>query len=152
MPYTVALDAFHGPLDLLLYLVKRSEVDVLDVPVAAVADQFLDYLRVMRDLDLDVAGDFLVMAATLMELKSRALLPDEAAGPAGADKPDPRAELVKQLIEYRKFKEAAAALEERAGLQGARVARRPGSRPAARAAAPGPPAARHVLPAPRPPP
>ena len=79
MPYTVALDAFHGPLDLLLYLVKRSEVDVLDVPVAAVADQFLDYLRVMRDLDLDVAGDFLVMAATLMELKSRALLP---AGPA----------------------------------------------------------------------
>jgi segregation and condensation protein A len=133
MSYTVALDAFHGPLDLLLYLVKRSEVDVLDVPVATVADQFLDYLRVMRELDLELAGDFLVMAATLMEIKSRALLPAEAHEPADSDKPDPRAELVKQLIEYRRFKEAAAALEERAGLQGARVPRHepPDATPAA---------------------
>ncbi len=133
MPYTVALDAFHGPLDLLLYLVKRSEVDVLDIPVAAVADQFLDYLRLMRDLDLEVAGDFLVMAATLMEIKSRALLPADAANPADSDKPDPRAELVKQLMEYRRFKEAAAALEERAGAQGARVPRHepPDTTPAA---------------------
>lgn len=133
MPYTVALDAFHGPLDLLLYLVKRSEVDVLDVPVATIADQFLDYLRVMRELDLELAGDFLVMAATLMEIKSRALLPADAVSPADSDKSDPRAELVKQLIEYRRFKEAAAALEERAGLQGARVPRHepPDATPAA---------------------
>ena len=133
MPYTVALDAFHGPLDLLLYLVRRSEVDVLDIPVAAVTDQFLDYLRVMRELDLEVAGDFLVMAATLMEIKSRALLPADAVNPADSDKPDPRAELVKQLIEYRRFKEAATALEERAGLQGARVPRHepPDATPAA---------------------
>lgn len=133
MPYTVALDAFHGPLDLLLYLVRRSEVDVLDVSIAAVTDQFLDYLRVMRELDLEVAGDFLVMAATLMEIKSRALLPADAADPADSDRPDPRAELVKQLLEYRRFKDAAAALEERAGLQGARVARHelPSATPAA---------------------
>jgi segregation and condensation protein A len=133
MPYTVALDAFHGPLDLLLYLVKRSEVDVLDVPIAAVADQFRDYVLVMQAVDLEVAGDFLVMAATLMEIKSRALLHAAAADPADSDKPDPRTELVKQLIEYRKFKEAAAALEERAGLQGARVPRHepPDATPAA---------------------
>lgn len=132
-PYTVALDAFHGPLDLLLYLVRKSEVDVLDIPIAAVADQFLDYLRVMRELDLEVAGDFLVMAATLMEIKSRALLPADAANPADSDKPDPRTELVKQLLEYRKFKDAAAALEERAGLQAGRVARHapPDATPAA---------------------
>jgi segregation and condensation protein A len=133
MPYTVALDAFHGPLDLLLYLVRKSEVDVLDIPIAAVADQFLDYLQVLRELDLDVAGDFLVVAATLMEIKSRALLPADAANPADSDKPDPRAELVKQLIEYRKYKDAAAALEERAGLQGNRLARHepPDATPAA---------------------
>jgi segregation and condensation protein A len=133
MAYTVALDAFHGPLDLLLYLVKRSEVDVLDIPIATIADQFRDYVQVMQAVDLEVAGDFLVMAFTLMEIKSRALLPDEAAGPAEPDKPDPKGELVKQLIEYRKFKEAAAALEERAGLQGARVARHepPDTTPAA---------------------
>jgi segregation and condensation protein A len=130
MPYTVALDAFHGPLDLLLYLVRRSEVDVLDIPVAAVADQFLDYLRVMRELDLEVAGDFLVMAATLMEIKSRALLPADAAPGHDPDRPDPRADLVKQLLEYRKIKDAAAALEERAGAHGARVARDPPPDPA----------------------
>ncbi|MBN9519906.1 segregation/condensation protein A [bacterium] len=132
-PYTVALDAFHGPLDLLLYLVRKSEVDVLDIPIAAVADQFRDYIQVMQAVDLEVAGDFLVMACTLMEIKSRALLPADAASPADSDKPDPRAELVRQLLEYRKFKDAAAALEERAGLQGSRVARHelPDATPAA---------------------
>ncbi|HEX4607404.1 MAG TPA: segregation/condensation protein A [Urbifossiella sp.] len=133
MPYSVALDAFHGPLDLLLYLVKRSEVDVLDISIAAVADQFRDYLQVMGSLDLEIAGDFLVMAYTLMEIKSRAILSTDAADPADSDRPDPRAELVKQLLEYRRFKDAAAALEERAGLQGARVARHepPDAAPAA---------------------
>jgi len=122
MSYTVALDAFHGPLDLLLYLVKRDEVDVLDIPIARLADQFLAYLHAVRDLDIEFAGDFLVTAATLMEIKSRSLLPADADPPA-ADAPDPRRELVKQLLEYRKFKDAAAALEERAGRQGTRLAR-----------------------------
>ena len=122
MPYTVALPAFHGPLDLLLYLVKRNEVDVLDIPIATIAEQFQLYLQVMQALDVELAGDFLVMAATLMEIKSRMLLP--AGGEADAEEDsDPRRELVKQLLEYRKFKDAAAALEERAERQGSRLAR-----------------------------
>src|SRR5262249_32863000 len=119
MPYTVALESFHGPLDLLLHLVKRSEVDVLDIPIAVIAEQFLEHVRVVRELDVEVAGEFLVMAATLVEIKSRMLLPPEATA-AEEEEPDPRRELVKQLLEYRKFKDAAAALEERAEAQGTR--------------------------------
>lgn len=133
MPYTVALDAFHGPLDLLLYLVKRNEVDVLDIPIAAIAEQFREYLHVMRQLDVELAGDFLVMASTLMEIKSRMLLPAGAETAAGDDPPDPRRELVKQLLEYRRFKDAAAALEERAGQQGTRLPRQELPEPAAAA-------------------
>lgn len=129
MSYTVALDAFHGPLDLLLHLVKKNEVDVLDIPIALIAEQFREYLEVVRELDVEVAGDFLVMAATLMEIKSRMLLP------AGAETPeeegaDPRRELVKQLLEYRKFKDAAAALEERAERQAERQPRHDPPEPA----------------------
>ncbi|MDB5306985.1 MAG: scpA [Gemmataceae bacterium] len=122
MSYTVVLDAFHGPLDLLLYLVKRDEVDVLDIPIARITDQFLEYLHVVRELDVELAGDFVVMAATLMEIKSRMLLPAGAAV-AEEETADPRRELVKQLLEYRKFKDAAVALEERAERQGSRLAR-----------------------------
>ena len=122
MSYQVALDAFHGPLDLLLYLVKRNEVDILDIPVAPIAEQFLEYLRLMETLDVELAGDFLVMAATLMEIKSKLLLPSAEIETAD-DEPDPRRELVKQLIEYRKFKDAAAALEGRAEDQQARLPR-----------------------------
>jgi segregation and condensation protein A len=119
----IALDAFHGPLDLLLYLVKRNEVDVLDIPIAPIAEQFLDYLQlIQQSLDVELAGDFLVMAATLMEIKSKMLLPHREEAPA-ADEPDPRRELVKQLMEYRKFKDAAAALEDRAEDQQARMPR-----------------------------
>ncbi|HVK18448.1 MAG TPA: segregation/condensation protein A [Fimbriiglobus sp.] len=135
MNYLVALDTFHGPLDLLLYLVKRNEVDVLDVPVAKLADQFLEFLAAVREVDVELAGDFLVMAATLMEIKARSLLPTEPE-PGEEDEPDPRRELVKQLLEYRRFKDAAAALEERAEKQSARLARvapeepaRPGVQP-----------------------
>jgi segregation and condensation protein A len=120
--YLVALDTFHGPLDLLLYLVKRNEVDVLDVPVAKLADQFLEFLAAVREVDVELAGDFLVMAATLMEIKARSLLPAEPE-PGEEDEPDPRRELVKQLLEYRRFKDAAAALEERAEKRSARLAR-----------------------------
>ncbi len=114
MSYLVHLDAFHGPLDLLLYLVKRDEVDVLDIPIARLADQFLDHLRVVQHLDVELAGEFLVVAATLMEIKSRTLVPDDTPPDADDDGPDPRRELVKQLLEYRRFKEAARELEERA--------------------------------------
>ena len=130
MSYTVALDTFHGPLDLLLYLVKRNEVDVFDIPVARLADQFLDYVRHVGEIDVEFAGEFLVMAATLMEIKSRLLLPADDAAP-DEEQPDPRRELVKQLLEYRKFKDAATALEERAESQGTRVPRLEPPEPAA---------------------
>lgn len=122
MPHLVQLDAFHGPLDLLLYLVKRNEVDVLDIPIATVADQFLAYVLAVQELDIEFAGEFLVMSATLMEIKSRTLLPHESQF-APDDQPDPRRELVRQLLEYRKFKDAAAALEAKAEAAAERVAR-----------------------------
>ena len=131
MSYTVMLDAFHGPLDLLLYLVKRNEVDVLDIPIAALADQFLVYVLAVKELDIEFAGEFLVMAATLMEIKSRSILSADAQAAAPDDAPDPRRELVRQLLEYRKFKDAAAALEAKAEEAGARVARQEPPEPAA---------------------
>src|SRR5436190_24213900 len=121
--YNVNLETFRGPLDLLLFLVKRNEVDICDIPIAKIAEQFLDYLNVLHLIDVEWAGDFLVMAATLMEIKSRMLLPrpEELA----EEEDDPRLELVRQLIEYKKFKEAAALLEEQAEHQLTRLARLP---------------------------
>jgi len=112
MEYCVTLDVFHGPLDLLLYLVKREEVDILDIPIAKIAQQFQEYLQVVSFVDVDQAGEFLLMAATLMEIKSRMLLPRDQT--AKEEEVDPRLELVKQLIEYRKYKEYARILEQRA--------------------------------------
>ena len=111
--YQVALDAFHGPLDLLLYLVKQHEVDVRDIPVSKITEQFLGYIDMMRFLDVELAGEFIVMASTLMEIKSRLLLPqDEAAEPGdGEEVADPRRELVRQLVEYRRFKDSATSLD-----------------------------------------
>jgi segregation and condensation protein A len=123
MEYQVDLDIFRGPLDLLLYLVRRQEVDVCDIPIARVTEQFLEYLRVIEMLDVERAGDFLVMAATLMEIKSKMLLP-RAEGPEQGDD-DPRLELVRQLMEYKKFKDAAALLEAQAERQLSRLSRRP---------------------------
>jgi segregation and condensation protein A len=127
--YLVDLDAFRGPLDLLLYLVKREEVDVRDIPIARVAEQFKHYLDVLTLVDVERAGDFLVMAATLMEIKSRLLLPgtEEPAGP----EEDPRQELVRQLLQYKQFKDAAALLEARAEEHNRRLARHPVAPPAA---------------------
>ncbi len=122
MSHLVALDAFHGPLDLLLYLVKRNEVDVLDIPIATIADQFLAYILAVKELDVEFAGEFLVMTVTLMEIKSRTLLPADTQF-ASDDQPDPRRELVRQLLEYRKFKDAAAALEAKAEAAGTRISR-----------------------------
>jgi segregation and condensation protein A len=128
MDYKVELASFRGPLDLLLYLVKHNEVDIYDIPIAAIAEQFHAYLNVLEAIDVEWAGDFLVMAATLMEIKSRLLLPRAEA--AEAEDEDPRLELVKQLIEYKKYKEAAALLEEQAEKQLTRLPRLAVERPA----------------------
>jgi len=130
MSYQVALDSFHGPLDLLLYLVKRNEVDILDIPIAFIAEQFQEYIQLMQTIDVEFAGDFLVMAATLMEIKSKLLLPHQEKESA-EEEADPRRELVKQLIEYRKFKDAATALESCAESQQSRLAREATEEPAA---------------------
>lgn len=127
--YRVDLDIFRGPLDLLLYLVKREEVDVRDIPIARVAEQFKEHLDVLALIDVERAGDFLVMAATLMEIKSRMVLP--RAPDAPDDEEDPRLELVRQLLQYKKFKDAAALLEARAQEQSHRLARQPSPLPTA---------------------
>src|SRR5262245_31738781 len=118
MDYRVELDNFRGPMDLLLWLVKHNEVDIYDIPIATILEQFNAYLDVIQWIDVELAGEFLVMAATLMEIKSRMLLP--RAPEAEAEDDDPRLELVKQLIEYKKYKEAAALLDEHADRQAAR--------------------------------
>lgn len=117
--HKVQLEVFEGPLDLLLYLVKKEEVDIYEVNLTKIATQFLDYVEVMRELDLEIAGEFLVMAATLMYIKSRELLPaDQQAQVEEEDESeDPRWELIRQLVEYKKFKDAAAGLQEREALQ-----------------------------------
>lgn len=129
--YQVDLEVFRGPLDLLLYLVKREEVDIRDIPIACVAEQFKDYLNVLTLLDVEWIGDFLVMAATLMEIKSKLLLP--CSDHLSEEEEDPRAELVRQLILYKRFKEATAHLDAQADEQSRRLARVPGvsERPAA---------------------
>lgn len=110
MTYKVKLDVFEGPLDLLLYLIQKEEVDIYDIPIAKITDQYLEYLELMKLLDLGIAGEFLVMAATLMHIKSKMLLPPEPVEGEEAAEEDPRAELVKRLLEYKKFKEAASEL------------------------------------------
>lgn len=113
--YRVRLDIFEGPLDLLLHLIKKNEVEIAAIPVATITEQYLGHLEFMRDLNLDIAGEFLVMAATLMLIKSRELLPATEA--EESEEPDPRAELVQQLIEYQRYREAALELSERPLLQ-----------------------------------
>ncbi len=109
--YGVHLDIFQGPLDLLLYLIRKEEVDVYDIPVAEITRQYLAYVDLIQKLDLEQAGDFLVMAATLMQIKSRMLLPVEHTDDEVLE--DPRDELVRRLLEYQQFKEVAGWLEER---------------------------------------
>src|SRR5258706_2051575 len=110
--YKVKFEVFEGPLDLLLYLTKKEEVDIYEVNLTKLATQFIEYIEVMRMLDLDVAGEFLVMAATLMYIKSRELLPvDQQAQVEEEDEgQDPRWELIRRLVEYKKFKDAAVQL------------------------------------------
>jgi len=109
--YRVRLDLFEGPLDLLLHLIKKNEVDITNLPVAAITEQYLAYLDLLRELNLDVAGEYLVMAATLTLVKSRMLLP--SAEPDPEEEADPRADLIRRLLQYQRFREAAQSLGER---------------------------------------
>lgn len=115
-PYRVQLEVFEGPLDLLLHLIKREEVEIVDIPIATITDQYIAYLDLMRDLNLDIAGEFLVMAATLTLIKSRMLLPQEEGAGDEDEEADPRADLVRQLLEYQRFRETAQQLGERPRL------------------------------------
>lgn len=112
MAYKIKLDIFEGPLDLLLYLVKRDHLNIYDIPIAQVTEQYLVYLELMRLLDLNIAGEFLVMAATLMQIKSRMLLPRTEETPQ-EEEHDPREELIQRLLEYQRFKEIASELRQR---------------------------------------
>jgi segregation and condensation protein A len=111
--YTVRLDMFEGPLDLLLHLIKKNRIHITDIPIALITEQYLEYLKLMKVLNLDVAGDYLLMASTLLHIKSRMLLPAPAAEEGEEAEEDPRAELVRRLIEYQKYKEASVELGER---------------------------------------
>src|ERR671910_1970258 len=123
--YPVKLENFEGPLDLLLHLIKRHELDIYDIPIALITQQYLDYIDLMTELNLDVAGEFLVMAATLIHIKSRMLLP--RADPAQEDpEEDPREALIRRLMEHQKFKAAAELLHERETLRSAQWTRADG--------------------------
>lgn len=118
--YRVKLEVFEGPLDLLLYLIKKDEIDIYDIPIARITEQYLEYLRMMEQLDIAVAGDFLVIASTLIYIKSKMLLPPEPKLEGEEDlNEDPRAELVERLLEYQKFKSAANMLYSRIEIESA---------------------------------
>ena len=113
--YKVKLEVFEGPLDLLLYLIKRDEIDIYDISIERITRQYLEYLQAFKELNIDLAGEFVLMAANLLYIKSRSLLPlDQQPPDEEADEDDPRWELIRQLIEYKKFKEAAELLNSRA--------------------------------------
>src|SRR5437016_2369775 len=126
--FAVKLEHFEGPLDLLLHLIKKNEVDVHDIPIALITQQYLDAIHLMQELNLDVAGEFLVMAASLIHIKSKMLLPrpETAAGVEGEEE-DPRDALVRRLLEHQKFKAAAELLHERGELRAAQWPRPDGS-------------------------
>src|SRR5512139_2056796 len=110
--YSIKIPVFEGPFDLLLHLLKQNEVDIYDIPIALITRQYLEYLEVMKELNLEIASEFLVMAATLIYIKSRMLLPPDETIETGEEE-DPRAGLVQRLLEYQAFKEASGALRVR---------------------------------------
>ena len=113
----LTLGKFAGPLDLLLYLIRQEKANIFDIPIAKITDEYLRYIRLMEKLDISVAGDFLVMAATLIEIKSKMLLPPEILGEDAEEIDDPRRELIDHLLEYEKFKSAAQMLYERTTVE-----------------------------------
>jgi len=125
--YKVKLEIFEGPLDLLLYLIKRDEIDIYDISLERLTRQYLEYLQAFKELNIDVAGEFIVMAANLLYMKSRSLLPvDQQPPDEEAEEDDPRWDLLRQLVEYKKFKEAAGQLQLRA-LEQERIFAREGT-------------------------
>ncbi len=123
MSYKVKLEIFEGPLDLLLYLVKQNHLEIANIPIASITEEYLKYLELMQALDLEIAGEFIVMAATLMQIKSRTLLPPEALSPEEAEEPDPKEELIRRLLEYQRFKQAAELLSSMEKNRSVQVAR-----------------------------
>jgi len=122
--YQVKLEAFEGPLDLLLYLIRKSELNIYDIPIALITEQYLAYVEVMQELDLDMAGEFLVMASTLIHIKSKMLLPrPETAQESFLEEEDPRDELVRRLIEHQRYKQAAEALHDKESTRNAQFMR-----------------------------
>lgn len=114
--YSIHLDKFDGPMDLLLHLIRKNELDIYDISIAIITRQYLDYIKLMKELNLEVAGDFLVMAATLLQIKSRMLLPVDEPEEGEEEEVDPRAELIRRLIEYQQYKEAGMVIGARAIL------------------------------------
>lgn len=114
--YHVRLDMFDGPLDLLLHLIKKNELDIYDIPISEITRQYLEYIKLMKDLNLDVAGDFLLMASTLLQIKSAMLLPQDEEDQEEGEEADPRAELIRRLLEYQQYKEAGMLIGARALL------------------------------------
>jgi len=112
--YSVDLEVFQGPLDLLLYLIKKDEIDIYDIPIARVTEQYMQYIQLMKTLNLELAGEYILMAATLIRIKARLLLPHDECDP---EELDPREELVSALLEYKKFKEAGEILREKRILE-----------------------------------
>lgn len=117
MGYEIKLDVFEGPLDLLLYLIRKNEIDIYNIPISLITEQYLEYLELMRSLNLDLAGEYLLLASTLIHIKSKLLLPPAEGEGEEEEGEDPRAELVRQLIEYQAFKEAALKLDGRPLLE-----------------------------------
>jgi len=111
--YSVKLETFEGPLDLLLHLIRKNELNIYDIPIADITRQYLEYIRLMEELNLEVAGEFLVMASTLLQIKSRMLLPAAVDEEGNEEEEDPRAELVRRLLEYQRYKDASLLLRER---------------------------------------
>jgi segregation and condensation protein A len=116
MAINVKLEAFEGPLDLLLHLIEKAEVDIYDIPIAEITDQYLHYINMMDVHDLEISSEFIVMAATLLEIKSKMLLPKQKKEENSEDNIDPREELIRKLIEYKKYKEASLELKDKLGI------------------------------------
>ena len=111
--YKVDLEVFEGPLDLLLHLIKKDDVDIFDIPISHILDQYMEYLNLMEEMNIDLAGDFLLMASELAHIKSKMLLPDQGKGLEEEEGEDPRADLIRRLLEYQRYKDAAQELRSR---------------------------------------
>jgi segregation and condensation protein A len=128
--YTIRLDAFEGPLDLLMHLIERNKIDIYDIPIATLTEQYMEYLAKFKEFNIEVASEFLVMAATLLQIKSRILLPKVKKIEAEEEEEDPRQELVDRLLEYRRFKEVSDILDQLAQEQEKMFFRPPADLPA----------------------